>query len=139
MINILYALENSDYDDDKPICCFAYFAKYGIDCINMDCFSCPFYQNMDLIIETLSAEHVDNKEKIKLTKVQYEILKKLYEKYNRLKIGIEDGKIVVNDDYVDFFLDSIGVKSTDCYYKDNEFDVKDILNNCEIVDRRGCE
>ena len=67
---------------------------------------------------------------MQLTKVQYKILKCLP---TCSKISLKNNKINIHKDNLEYFLSKIGVQiiESDC---DRQIKIKDILENCEVVE-----
>ena len=69
------------------------------------------------------------KEHIKLTKVQYEILKCLP---TCSKISLKNNKINIHKDNLEYFLSKIGVQIIELDCDDKQIKIKDILEKCEV-------
>lgn len=70
-------------------------------------------------------------EPIKLTKVQYEILKCLP---TCSKISLKNNKINVHKDNLEYFLSKIGVQIIESDCDEKQIKIKDILEKCEVVE-----
>ena len=93
------------------------------DCTGISCKECG--RNF---LQWLNEEH---KEPIKLTKVQYEILKCLPQCSS---MQILNNEMIIHKDNLEFFLSKLGVKIIECDCEEKSIKIKDILENCEVVE-----
>lgn len=93
------------------------------DCTGISCKECG--RNF---LQWLNEEH---KESIKLTKVQYEILKCLPQ-YSSMQML--NNEMIIHKDNLEFFLSKLGVKIIECDCEEKSIKIKDILENCEVVE-----
>ena len=92
-----------------------------------DCISCE--QCGEKFLKWLNEEY---KEPVKLTKVQYEILKCL--KQDSL-ILISNNELIIHKDNLEMFMNKLGVKIIDSdNHEEKSFKIKDILEKCEVVE-----
>ena len=71
------------------------------------------------------------KEPIKLTKVQYEILKCLPQCSS---MQILNNEMIIHKDNLEFFLSKLGVKIIECDCEEKSIKIKEVLENCEVVE-----
>lgn len=93
------------------------------DCTGISCKECG--RNF---LQWLNEEH---KEPIKLTKVQHEILKCLPQCSSMQMLNNE---MIIHKDNLEFFLSKLGVKIIECDCEEKSIKIKDILENCEVVE-----
>ena len=99
-----------------------------IKSIKIHCCECKFNDQY----EVLKCLNEIYKEPItKLTKVQYEILKRLP---TCSKISLKNNKINIHKDNLEYFLSKIGVQIIESDCDDKQIKIKDILENCEVVE-----
>lgn len=80
-------------------------------------------------LEWLNEEY---KEPVKLTKVQYEILKCLSQDS---LIPISNNELIVHKDNLEMFMNKLGVKIIDSdNHEEKSIKIKDILEKCEVVE-----
>lgn len=108
--------------DKSPSCHWMKKIRNG-DCTGIPCKECG--RNF---IQWLNEEH---KEPIKLTKVQYEILKCLPQCSSMQMLNNE---MIIHKDNLEFFLSKLGVKIIECDCEEKSIKIKDILENCEVVE-----
>jgi hypothetical protein len=71
-------------------------------------------------------------EPIKLTKVQYEILKCLPQDS---LIPISNNELIIHKDNLEMFMNKLGVKIIDSdHHEEKSIEIKDILEKCEVVE-----
>lgn len=109
----------------SPNCYWLEVIKKG-NCHEMSCKKC----GMDFV-HWLNEEYKENKEPVKLTKVQQEILKCLPP---CSKISLKNNKINIHKDNLEYFLSKIGVQVIESDCDDKQIKIKDILENCEVVE-----
>lgn len=93
------------------------------ECIGISCKECG-----SNFLQLLNEEY---KEHIEITKVQYEILKCLAQ---CSKIAIKNNKINIHKDNLEYFLSKIGVQIIESDCDEKQIEIKDILENCEVVE-----
>lgn len=94
------------------------------ECTGMSCRECG--------INFLQWLNEECKEPItKLTKVQYEILKCLPQCSS---MQILNNEIIIHKDNLEFFLSKLGVKIIESDCDEKSIKIKDILENCEVVE-----
>lgn len=109
--------------DKNPICHWMKKIRND-DCTGISCKECG--RNF---LQWLNEEH---KEPItKLTKVQYEILKCLPQCSSMQMLNNE---MIIHKDNLEFFLSKLGVQIIECDCEEKSFKIKDILENCEVVE-----
>lgn len=109
----------------SPNCYWLEVIKKG-NCHELTCKKC----GMDFV-HWLNEEYKENKEPIKLTKVQQEILKCLPP---CSKISLKNNKINIHKDNLEYFLSKIGVQVIESDCDEKSIKIKDILENCEVVE-----
>lgn len=109
----------------SPNCYWLEAIKKG-NCHELTCKKC----GMDFV-HWLNEEYKENKEPIKLTKVQYEILKCLPQCSSMQMLNNE---MIIHKDNLEFFLSKLGVKIIECDCEEKSIKIKDILENCEVVE-----
>lgn len=109
----------------SPNCYWLEVIKKG-NCHEMSCKKC----GMDFV-HWLNEEYKENKEPVKLTKIQYEILKCLSQCSS---ISVKNNKMNVHKDNLEYFLSKIGVQIIESDCDDKQIEIKDILENCEVVE-----
>lgn len=110
----------------SPNCYWLEVIKKG-NCHKMSCKKC----GMDFV-HWLNEEYKENKEPIKLTKVQYEILKCLPQNSS---IPISGNELIVHKDNLEMFMNKLGVKIIDSdNHEEKLIKIKNILENCEVVE-----
>lgn len=95
--------------------------------------SCDGENCIDCFIQNFKWLNEEFKEPIKLTKVQYEILKKLKDK-NAKTVQMLKNKILIHKDNLDYFLSVLGIETIEIDYDYEQLEIEDILNNCEVVE-----
>lgn len=108
--------------DESPSCHWMKKIRND-DCTGMSCKECG--RNF---IQWLNEEH---KEPIKLTKVQHEILKCLPP---CSKISLKNNKINIHKDNLEYFISKIGAQIIESDCEEKSIKIKDILENCEVVE-----
>ena len=99
------------------------------DCCGIHCRDCKFDSQYE-VLKALNDIHKENN--ISLTKVQYEILKRLPQNSS---IPISGNELIVHKDNLEMFMDKLGVKIIDSNnHEEKSFKIKDILENCEVVE-----
>lgn len=98
------------------------------DCCGIHCRDCKFDSQYE-VLKALNDIHKENN--ISLTKVQYEILKRLPQCSS---IQILNNEIIIHKDNLEFFLSKLGVKIIECDCGEKSIKIKDILENCEVVE-----
>ena len=99
------------------------------DCCGIHCRDCKFDSQYE-VLKALNDIHKENN--ISLTKVQYEILKRLPQNSS---IPISGNELIVHKDNLEMFMDKLGVKIIDSNnHEEKPFKIKDILENCEVVE-----
>lgn len=93
------------------------------ECIGISCKECG-----EKFMQWLNKEY---EEPIKLTKVQQEILKCLPP---CSKISLKNNKINIHKDNLEYFLSKIGVQIIESDCDEKSIKIKDILENCEVVE-----
>lgn len=111
--------------DKRPNCYWLEVIEKG-NCHEMSCKKC----GMDFV-HWLNEEYKENKKPIKLTKVQYEILKCLPQCSS---MQILNNEMIIHKDNLEFFLSKLGVKIIECDCEEKSIKIKDILENCEVVE-----
>lgn len=109
----------------SPNCYWLEIIKKG-NCHEMSCKKC----GMDFV-RWLNEEYKEHKEPIKLTKIQHEILKCLPQCSS---IAILNNEIIIHKDSLEFFMNKLGVHITDNDCEEKSIKIKDILENCEVVE-----
>lgn len=109
----------------SPNCYWLEVIEKG-NCHGMSCKKC----GMDFV-HWLNEEYKENKEPIKLTKVQYEILKCLPQCSSMQMLNNE---MIIHKDNLEFFLSKLGVKIIECDCEEKSIKIKDILENYEVVE-----
>lgn len=103
----------------SPNCYWLEVIKKG-NCHEMSCKKC----GMDFV-HWLNEEYKENKEPVKLTKVQYEILKCLPQDSS---IIISNNELIIHKDNLEMFMNKLGVKIIDSdNHEEKSFKIKDIL------------
>lgn len=130
MKNLEWILENCDEEtiDDEDICQQIRKCLRLKDCVdeNISCIECEFSDNRNLL-KALNAEY---EERIKLRKVQYEILRCLPK--NSL-IDIANGELIIHEDNLEMFMNKLGVHLTKKDHHEKQIKIKDILENCDVI------
>lgn len=120
-------LIDSNEQDYQVTCWWRYkYLGYRTDteCSCDDCTDCQ-----KQFFEWLNQEY---KEPVKLTKVQYEILKCLQQD---LLILISNNELIIHKDNLEMFMNKLGVKIIDSdNHEEKSIKIKDILENCEVVE-----
>lgn len=99
------------------------------DCCGIHCRDCKFDSQYE-VLKALNDIHKENN--ISLTKVQYEILKRLPQNSS---IPISGNELIVHKDNLEMFMNKLGVKIIDSdNHEEKSFKIKDILENCEVVE-----
>lgn len=136
--NLEYILNNFDREtilNTDSICMYIRTCLGMQNCVDDDiksikihCCECKFNDQY----EVLKCLNEIYKEPItKLTKVQYEILKCLP---TCSKISLKNNKINIHKDNLEYFLSKIGVQVIESDCDDKQIKIKDILENCEVVE-----
>ena len=136
--NLEYILNNFDRETilNTDSICMKLRTCLGMpDCVDDDikrikihCCECKFNDQY----EVLKCLNEIYKEPItKLTKVQQEILKCLPQCSS---IQILNNEIIIHKDNLEFFLSKLGVKIIECDCGEKSIKIKDILENCEVVE-----
>lgn len=94
------------------------------ECVGISCKECGIN-----FLQWLNEEYKEPI--IKLTKVQQEILKCLPQCSS---IQILNNEIIIHKDNLEFFLSKLGVKIIECDCGEKSIKIKDILENCEVVE-----
>lgn len=114
-------------EQDYQVTCWWRYKYLGertdTECSCDDCTECQ-----KQFFEWLNQEY---KEPVKLTKVQYEILKCLP---TCSKISLKNNKINIHKDNLEYFLSKIGVQVIESDCDEKSIKIKDILENCEVVE-----
>ena len=115
------------YDELNSSClnpnCYWVKKMENDECTGMSCYECG--RNF---LQWLNEEC---KEPIKLTKVQYEILKCLGKECSVVMIN---GKLIVHKDNLEHFLSRLAVQVTELDWDEKQVKIKDILENCEVIE-----
>ena len=94
------------------------------ECVGISCKECG-----EKFMQWLNQEY---KEPIKLTKVQYEILKCLQQDS---LILISNNELIVHEDNLEMFMNKLGVKIVDSNnHEEKSIEIIDILEKCEVVE-----
>ena len=110
----------------SPNCYWLEVIKKG-NCHEMSCKKC----GMDFV-HWLNEEYKENKESVKLTKVQYEILKCFQQDS---LILISNNELIIHKDNLEMFMNKLGVKIIDSdNHEEKSIKIKDILEKCEVVE-----
>lgn len=116
-----------------------YYNELNSSCLNPNCHWMKKIEN-DECTETSCKEcginflqwlNEEYEEPIKLTKIQYEILKCLP---TCSKISLKNSKINIHKDNLEYFLSKIGVQIIESDCDDKQIKIKDILEKCEVVE-----
>lgn len=115
-------------EQDYQVTCWWRYKYLGertdTECSCDDCTDCQ-----KQFFEWLNQEY---KEPVKLTKVQYEILKCLPQNSSILISGNE---LIIHKDNLEMFMNKLGVKIIDSdNHEEKSFKIKDILEKCEVVE-----
>lgn len=115
-------------EQDYQVTCWWRYKYLGertdTECSCDDCTDCQ-----KQFFEWLNQEY---KEPVKLTKVQYEILKCLQQDS---LILISNNELIIHKDNLEMFMNKLGVKIIDSdNHEEKSIKIKDILENCEVVE-----
>lgn len=115
-------------EQDYQVTCWWRYKYLGertdTECSCDDCTDCQ-----KQFFEWLNQEY---KEPVKLTKVQYEILKCLQQDS---LILISNNRLIIHKDNLEMFMNKLGVKIIDSdNHEEKSIKIKDILENCEVVE-----
>lgn len=100
----------------------------NIKSIKIHCCECKFNDQYE-VLKCLN--EIYKEPKTKLTKVQQEILKCLPP---CSKISLKNNKINIHKDNLEYFLSKIGVQVIESDCDEKSIKIKDILENCEVVE-----
>lgn len=136
--NLEYILNNFDRETilNTDSICMTLRTCLGMpDCVDDDiskikihCCECKFNDQYE-VLKRLNEIY---KEPItKLTKVQYEILKCLPQCSS---ISVKNNKMNIHKDNLEYFLSKIGVQIIESDCDEKQIKIKDILENCEVVE-----
>ena len=115
-------------EQDYQVTCWWRYKYLGertdTECSCYDCTECQ-----KQFFEWLNQEY---KEPVKLTKVQYEILKCLQQDS---LILISNNELIIHKDNLEMFMNKLGVKIIDSdNHEEKSIKIKDILEKCEVVE-----
>lgn len=115
-------------EQDYQVTCWWRYKYLGertdTECSCDDCTDCQ-----KQFFEWLNQEY---KEPVKLTKVQYEILKCLPQDS---LILISNNELIIHKDNLEMFMNKLGVKIIDSdHHEEKSIEIKDILEKCEVVE-----
>ena len=115
-------------EQDYQVTCWWRYKYLGertdTECSCDDCTDCQ-----KQFFEWLNQEY---KEPVKLTKVQYEILKCLQQDS---LILISNNELIIHKDNLEMFMNKLGVKIIDSdNHEEKSIKIKDILEKCEVVE-----
>lgn len=115
-------------EQDYQVTCWWRYKYLGertdTECSCDDCTECQ-----KQFFEWLNQEY---KEPVKLTKVQYEILKCLQQDS---LILISNNELIIHKDNLEMFMNKLGVKIIDSdNHEEKSIKIKDILKKCEVVE-----
>lgn len=115
-------------EQDYQVTCWWRYKYLGertdTECSCDDCTECQRQ-----FFEWLNQEY---KEPVKLTKVQYEILKCLQQDS---LILISNNELIIHKDNLEMFMNKLGVKIIDSdNHEEKSIKIKNILENCEVVE-----
>lgn len=131
MTNLEYILNNFNKETINETDCICETLRNCLgmpDCCGIHCRDCKFDSQYE-VLKALNDIHKENN--ISLTKVQYEILKCLPQCSSIL---VKNNKMNIHKDNLEYFLSKLGVKIIECDCEEKSIKIKDILENCEVVE-----
>lgn len=131
MTNLEYILNNFNKETINETDCICETLRNCLgmpDCCGIHCRDCKFDSQYE-VLKALNDIHKENN--ISLTKVQYEILKCLPQCSS---ISVKNNKMNIRKDNLEYFLSKIGVQIIESDCDEKQIKIKDILENCEVVE-----